>query len=47
MQFQMDRLPFCRMHFAVDQLENTDVVFPDVSRIGADWNEKRVFRIRF
>ena len=46
LQFQMDRLAFCRMHFAVDQLVNTDVVFPDVSRIDANWNEKHVFKIR-
>jgi len=32
-QFQMNRLPFCQMHYALDLLHNVDVVFPDLSKI--------------
>ncbi len=38
-QFQMNRLPFCQMHQAVDQLEDTDIVFPDLSKIRPNFNE--------
>ncbi|KAK7002884.1 helicase with zinc finger domain 2-like isoform X1 [Biomphalaria glabrata] len=29
-QFQMDRKFFCRMHYALDSLQTTDVLFPDI-----------------
>lgn len=37
-QFQMGRLLFCFMHFAIDHLTNTDLVFPDVTKINPVWN---------
>lgn len=45
-QFQMFRLHFCRMHFAIDCLKNTDIVFPDFVQLSPDWNEKHVLKIR-
>lgn len=27
-QFQLDRMTFCRMHYAIDQLNNINIVFP-------------------
>ena len=38
-QFQMNRLLFCQMHHAVEQLEDTDIVFPDLSKIRPNLNE--------
>lgn len=45
-QFQMNRLQFCQMHYAVDQLKSNDMVFPDISKINPDWNEKHTLRLR-
>ncbi|XP_041364401.1 helicase with zinc finger domain 2-like [Gigantopelta aegis] len=44
-QFQMNRIHFCRMHFAVDCLENTDIVFPDIVKVNPQWNERHIFKI--
>lgn len=44
-QFQMDRLFFCRMHYATDQLQASDIVFPDVPKINPLRNEKHNLRI--
>ncbi|XP_048248196.1 helicase with zinc finger domain 2-like isoform X1 [Haliotis rufescens] len=44
-QFQMFRLHFCRMHFAIDCLKNTDIVFPDFIQLSPDWNEQHVLKI--
>ncbi|XP_061191305.1 helicase with zinc finger domain 2-like [Saccostrea echinata] len=43
-QFQMDRMWFCMMHYAVDHLGSTDVVFPDLSKI-KPFHEKSTLRI--
>ncbi|XP_022318175.2 3'-5' exoribonuclease HELZ2-like isoform X3 [Crassostrea virginica] len=43
-QFQMNRMWFCSMHFAVDNLTSTDVVFPDLSKIKS-FHEKSTLRI--
>ena len=45
-QFQMDRRPFCQMHYAVDQLTNNDIVFPDIRRIIPGANEIQTLTIR-
>ena len=45
-QFQLNRLTFCQMHYAVDQLENTDIVFPDISKVNQTWNERHIFQLR-
>lgn len=39
LQFQMDRKLFCRMHFALDSLQTTDVLFPDVVKFRPDMNQ--------
>jgi hypothetical protein len=44
-QFQMDRLFFCRMHYAIDQLQSSEIVFPDVPKINPLRNEKHNLRI--
>ncbi|XP_046550029.1 LOW QUALITY PROTEIN: helicase with zinc finger domain 2-like [Haliotis rubra] len=44
-QFQMHRLHFCRMHYAIDCLKNTDIVFPDFVQLSPEWNEKHVLKI--
>ena len=36
-QFQLDRQPFCEMHYALDKLHNVDIVFPDLSKIDPSW----------
>jgi len=45
-QFQMDRLFFCRMHYAVDLLTNEGTVFPDVPKINPLRNEKHTLKVR-
>ena len=45
-QFQMDRLFFSRMHYAVDELGSPDIVFPDVPKINPLRNEKHNLTIR-
>ena len=45
-QFQMDRMSFCRMHYAVDQLASPDIVFPDVPKINPLRNEIHNLTIR-
>ncbi|GFX75481.1 probable helicase with zinc finger domain [Trichonephila clavipes] len=37
-QFQLNRLPLCEMHFAVDRLHPPSLVFPDVSVRPQLWN---------
>lgn len=46
-QFQMDRAPFCRMHYAVDKLRNTEIVFPNVAKINPQWNEQHKLKVRY
>jgi len=46
-QFQMNRLPFCLMHYAIDQMADTAIVFPDVSKINHSWNEKCSLQLRY
>ncbi|KAH9515064.1 hypothetical protein Btru_019075, partial [Bulinus truncatus] len=38
-QFQMDRKFFCRMHYALDSLQSTDVLFPDIVKFKPSLNE--------
>jgi hypothetical protein len=45
-QFQMNRLPFSLMHLAVDQLKDTDIVFPDVTKIRPELTEKHLLKLR-
>lgn len=45
-QFQMDRGLFCMMHHAIDCLKSSDIVFPDISKINPQWNEKHVIKVR-
>ncbi|XP_054723440.1 probable helicase with zinc finger domain, partial [Uloborus diversus] len=37
-QFQLNRLPLCEMHFAVDRLHPPSLVFPDIDTIPNMWN---------
>ncbi|XP_059174915.1 helicase with zinc finger domain 2-like isoform X2 [Physella acuta] len=47
LQFQMDRTFFCRMHYALDNLQTTDVVFPDVVKFKPDINQMNAsFKIK-
>jgi hypothetical protein len=46
-QFQMNRLLFCQMHYAIDLLKDTEIVFPDVSKINQSWNVKSCLQIRY
>ncbi|XP_015917360.2 probable helicase with zinc finger domain isoform X2 [Parasteatoda tepidariorum] len=39
-QFQLNRLPVCEMHFAVDRLHPTSIVFPDISEVPQLWKNK-------
>jgi len=32
-QFQMNRLIFCQMHYAIDQLDCVELLFPDHNKI--------------
>ena len=32
-QFQMNRLIFCQMHYAIDELDCIELLFPDHSKI--------------
>ncbi|KAF8795213.1 putative helicase with zinc finger domain like protein [Argiope bruennichi] len=42
-QFQLNRLPLCEMHFAVDRLHPPSLVFPDVSVRPQLWNNHITF----
>ncbi|OWF53235.1 helicase with zinc finger domain 2-like [Mizuhopecten yessoensis] len=44
-QFQMDRMHFCMMHFAIDKLQTTDVVFPDISKYRPLWSERHDLKV--
>ncbi|KAL8623914.1 hypothetical protein ACOMHN_054255 [Nucella lapillus] len=44
-QFQMDRWHFIRMHCALDCLTNTDIVFPDITKINPLLNEKHTLKV--
>lgn len=45
-QFQMNRSWFVKMHYAVDQLKETDIIFPNISKVQTDWIDRDTFRIR-
>ncbi|XP_064617537.1 3'-5' exoribonuclease HELZ2-like [Liolophura sinensis] len=46
-QFQLDRLVFCKMHYAVDQMAmNMDVIFPDISPAPRVRDTKQGFDLR-
>lgn len=47
MQFQLNRLNFCQMHHAVDQLPSTDLVFPDISRVSQTCDDESLYKFRF
>jgi hypothetical protein len=47
LQFQMDRKPFARMHYALDQLQNTDLLFPDLAKISMGLKEKEILELRY
>ncbi|XP_041367136.1 probable helicase with zinc finger domain [Gigantopelta aegis] len=38
-QFQMNRLHFCRMHFAIDCLQNIDIVFPYTKNVNPSFKQ--------
>ena len=41
-QFQLNRLPLCEMHVALDRIPSMDLIFPDVaSELNIPWNTKR------
>lgn len=31
LQFQLNRLPLCEMHYALDRIKDNGVLFPDIS----------------
>lgn len=31
LQFQLNRLPLCEMHYALDRIKDNGILFPDVS----------------
>lgn len=31
LQFQLNRLPLCEMHYALDRIKDNSILFPDVS----------------
>lgn len=33
MQFQLNRLPFCEWHYAVDCISNYRIIFPDIVHV--------------
>ena len=37
MQMQLDRLPYCRQHHALDSIQDTDLIFPDIRRERPAW----------
>ena len=50
MQFQMERLPFCNMHHAVDLIDNGDMtglIFPDVSKAIPAWHSQQSVKITY
>ena len=46
-QFQMDRLHFCQMHWAVDRLPETDSVFPDIRRLHSRAYETHTLKLTY
>ncbi|XP_033763482.1 LOW QUALITY PROTEIN: helicase with zinc finger domain 2-like [Pecten maximus] len=44
-QFQMDRMHFCMMQFAIDKMNTTDVVFPDISKYRPLWSERHDLKV--
>ncbi|XP_076439727.1 3'-5' exoribonuclease HELZ2-like isoform X2 [Babylonia areolata] len=44
-QFQINRMHFMNMHYALDALDNTDIVFPDISKINPAINEQHSLKI--
>jgi len=45
-QFQLNRLTFCQMHYAVDQLPSTEIVFPDISRVSQKSDDESLYKLR-
>ncbi|XP_012934940.1 helicase with zinc finger domain 2 isoform X2 [Aplysia californica] len=46
LQFQMDRKFFCRMHYAIDCLTSTDVVFPDVMKFKPNTDQVTSMKVK-
>lgn len=44
-QFQMNRMHFINMHYALDSLTNTDIVFPDITKINPILNERHTLKV--
>ncbi|XP_074646768.1 3'-5' exoribonuclease HELZ2-like isoform X2 [Tubulanus polymorphus] len=44
-QFQMNRHHLCLMHYALDHLADTDVVYPDIRKITPCWTDVKQFEI--
>ena len=44
-QFQLNRMHFMNMHYALDALADTDIVFPDVTKINPMLNEQHTLRV--
>ena len=32
-QFQINRTLFCQMHYAIDEMQNVEIIFPDIRKI--------------
>ena len=45
-QFQMNRLHFMNMHYALDCLSGTDIVFPDITKINPLLNEEHTLKVK-
>uniref|UniRef100_A0A8C5HCT5 Probable helicase with zinc finger domain n=1 Tax=Gouania willdenowi TaxID=441366 RepID=A0A8C5HCT5_GOUWI len=42
LQFQLNRLPLCEMHYALDRIKDTTILFPDVSLVPTiPWSPNR------
>lgn len=44
-QFHLNRMHFMKMHYALDSLTNTDIVFPDVTKINPMLNERHTLKV--
>ncbi|XP_076459401.1 3'-5' exoribonuclease HELZ2-like isoform X2 [Babylonia areolata] len=44
-QFQMNRMKFIKMHYALDLLTSTDIVFPDITKINPLLNEHHTLKV--
>ncbi|CAH1794927.1 unnamed protein product, partial [Owenia fusiformis] len=45
-QFQMDKKYFAELHYAVDQLPNTDVVFPDLNKVSQGFDSPPMVNVQ-